>query len=47
MGRQGKRYVQQNFLVTRNLADYLRILSGFNHCEDRLVVISGAKKEEV
>jgi trehalose synthase len=46
MGSQGKRYVQQNFLVTRNLADYLRILGGFNHYEDRLVVMSGTKREE-
>ena len=46
MGSQGKRYVLRNFLVTRNLADYLRILGGFNHYEDRLVVMSGTKREE-
>ncbi|MBA7482288.1 Trehalose synthase [subsurface metagenome] len=46
MGRQAKRYVRQNFLITRNLADYLRILGGFNHGEDRLVAVSGTKREE-
>lgn len=40
MGSQARRHVQQNFLVTRNLADYLRVLGRFKHSEDRLVAIS-------
>ena len=33
MGHQGKEHVQQNFLVTRNLADYLRLFSRFGRSE--------------
>jgi len=47
MGCQGKGHVRENFLVTRNLADYLRIFGSFRRGEERVVAISGTKMEEV
>jgi len=47
MGCRGKGHVRENFLVTRNLADYLRIFGGFRRGEERVVAISGTKMEEV
>jgi hypothetical protein len=42
----GKRYVRHNFLVTGNLADYIRIVGGFKQYEGRFFVISRMKREE-